>query len=160
MTHSFGIPTSRGRKVYLVAYRPNGAGRKATKRRYTIAEHGKLTPEKARGEAERLLFGVKLGADPAGAKAARKRENTMGELCDRYLGARRTAQQSEHGSRNTSHCRKPDGQPVQRRETVPEKKRERFYSDTDLQRIGAALAEMERENAIFPACALAVGSWH
>ena len=50
----FGLKiTPAGRKVYLVQYRLGG--RKGRTRRFTIGQHGELTPTAARNEAKRLL---------------------------------------------------------------------------------------------------------
>ena len=38
----------------------------------------------------------------------------------------------------------------------PERKRERFYSDSELQRIGKVLATLERDGGVFPGCIIAV----
>lgn len=74
-----------GRKVYLVEYRPDGGGRKAPKRRYTIGQHGSpWVPEKARKEAIRILGLAQSGQDPAKERSeARRRE---GETVSELLG--------------------------------------------------------------------------
>jgi integrase len=38
----------------------------------------------------------------------------------------------------------------------PERKRERYFSDSELQRIGEVLAALEREGAVFPGCIAAI----
>lgn len=88
----FGVrvrPT--GSKAYIVAYRA-GRGRAAPYRRQTIGATNKLAPEQAREEAERILAGATLGADPAAelaaAKAARAEERNapkVRDLLDRFL---------------------------------------------------------------------------
>lgn len=68
----FGVrvrPT--GAKTYIVAYRA-GRGRSAPYRRQTIGAANKLSPDQARQEAERILAGATLGADPAAEAAAAK----------------------------------------------------------------------------------------
>ncbi len=68
----FGVrvrPT--GAKSYVVAYRA-GRGRSAPYRRQTIGPTNKLAPDQARDEAERILAGATLGADPAAELAAVK----------------------------------------------------------------------------------------
>ncbi|EGF91077.1 phage integrase family protein [Asticcacaulis biprosthecium C19] len=74
-----------GVKVYKVVYRANGGGRGETPKEYTIGQHGVFTPEEARKEAERLLSSVRLGTDPQDAKAQKRKEMTVAELCDFYL---------------------------------------------------------------------------
>src|SRR5262249_26521223 len=59
---------SGGRKVYIFQYRMGGRG--TTTKRYTIGEHGALTPDEARKEAERLKGLVRGGKDPAHEKRA------------------------------------------------------------------------------------------
>src|SRR6202007_2479385 len=70
----FGVrvrPT--GAMSYVVVYR-GGSGRRAASargapyRRYTIGTIGKITPEKARLLAKRILGAVAHGRDPAGEK--------------------------------------------------------------------------------------------
>jgi len=82
--------TPAGKKVYLVQYRLGG--RKGRTRRVTIGEHGRvfkggdtLTPDKARGEAKRLLGEVAAGRDPADARDRAKAEGTLGEVFEQFL---------------------------------------------------------------------------
>ncbi len=79
----FGLKvTPKGRKVYLVQYQ---RGRGGKTQRVTIGPHGVLTADQARGEAERLLASVRLGADPAEDRRSRRKESTISELANRYL---------------------------------------------------------------------------
>ena len=81
----FGLRISpKGVKTYVVMYRAGG-GRRAIQKEYTVGRHGPLTPEQARGEAQRLLSAVHLGEDPQAARAEARRELTMAELCDLYM---------------------------------------------------------------------------
>jgi integrase len=59
---------SGGKKVYIFQYRMGG--RNTATKRYTIGEHGALTPDEARKEAERLKGLVRSGKDPAHEKRA------------------------------------------------------------------------------------------
>jgi len=79
-----------------LAVRPSGVmsfiaqydfgGRSGSTRRVTIGQYGKpWTAEQARKEAERILHDAKRGIDHAEAKAKKKAELTVGELCDEYL---------------------------------------------------------------------------
>ena len=61
-----------------------GSGRRAPKKRYTLASYGKLTPDHARREAKKLIAQAALGIDPTAEKAAQKRAMTMAELVDLY----------------------------------------------------------------------------
>lgn len=59
----FGLKvTPTGVKTYLFQYRLGGRAGKT--RRFTIGKHGKLTPDAARKEAERLAVLVSQGVDP------------------------------------------------------------------------------------------------
>jgi integrase len=52
---------------------------------HTIGRHGaSWTPDTARVEARRLLGEVAKGGDPAAQKQARRKAETVGELCDAY----------------------------------------------------------------------------
>lgn len=54
-------------------------------RRLTIGRHGApWTPDSARAEAKRLLGEVVKGADPAAEKQAKRKAETVSELCDAY----------------------------------------------------------------------------
>lgn len=79
-----------------IAVRPSGVmsfiaqydfgGRAGSTRRVTIGRFGQpWTVEQARKEAERILHDAKRGIDHAEAKAKRKAELTVAELCDEYL---------------------------------------------------------------------------
>lgn len=79
----FGLKvTPAGNRIYVFQYRFGGQVR-----RYTIGKHGSpWTPDKARGEAERLRGIVAHGKDPAVAKAAEKaKRTTITQLCDQYM---------------------------------------------------------------------------
>ena len=93
----FGLKvTPTGAKVYLVQYRIGG--RRSPTRRVTIGKHGSpwtesktgqvksLTPDTARTEAKRILGRVAAGHDPAEEKSHARRDLTVTELCDLYLG--------------------------------------------------------------------------
>src|SRR6476469_8652603 len=70
--------------VYALKYRTSG-GRQ---RWQTIGRHGApWTPDTARDEARRILAEVAQGNDPAHAKLAKRRGETVADLCDLYLEA-------------------------------------------------------------------------
>ena len=74
-----------GAKTYMVMYRA-GIGRGSPLRKITIGRHGSpWTPDTARAEAKRLLGQVAGGADPAAAKAERRRAETVADLAERFL---------------------------------------------------------------------------
>jgi aspartate/methionine/tyrosine aminotransferase len=54
-----------GKKVYVAQYRQAGRSR-----RFTIGEHGPLTPDEARNEAKKRLGDVARGLDPVGQQRA------------------------------------------------------------------------------------------
>ncbi len=66
---------------YILMYR-TAEGRQ---RRFTIGRHGSpWTPETARDEARRLLGSIVDGGDPAADKQAKRKAETVNELCDLY----------------------------------------------------------------------------
>jgi integrase len=75
-----------GKKVYVAQYRY-----KRDTRRFTIGQHGRLTPEQARDAAKSLLAGVDLGGDPQGdrvkSRIPKPRELTLGDAVELYLPA-------------------------------------------------------------------------
>ena len=79
----FGLKvTPAGNRIFVFQYRFGGEVK-----RYTIGKLGSpWTPDKARGEAERLRGMVADNKDPAAAKATEKAEKiTITALCDQYL---------------------------------------------------------------------------
>jgi integrase len=78
----FGARRQTGETVaYVLLYR-TAEGRM---RRYTIGRHGSpWTPDTARDEAVRLLGVTVTGADPAADKQAKRKAETVAELCDAY----------------------------------------------------------------------------
>ncbi len=78
----FGVRvTPQGRKTYLVRYRTTGG----VDRRLTLTTHGVMTTEEAREQARLALADAAMGGDPQGAKAERRAEMTMKELCALYM---------------------------------------------------------------------------
>jgi integrase len=81
----FGLRVeASGTKTFIVRYRANGGGRKAPRRFMTIGRMGVLAPEEARASARRVLGQVATGGDPAGARAAERREMTVADLLELY----------------------------------------------------------------------------
>jgi integrase len=77
----FGIAAHRsGKKTYAVQYRQDGRSRRAT-----IGEHGRLTPDKARSEAKKLLAAVESGSDPVAEREAARKARTFGEIAEEFL---------------------------------------------------------------------------
>jgi integrase len=80
----FGARRQKSEAVSYVLYYRTGEGRQ---RWYTIGRHGApWTAETAREEAKRLLGDVAHKADPAAEKRARRKAQTVSELCDLYFG--------------------------------------------------------------------------
>jgi len=73
-----------GTKTFIVKYRANGGGRRATQKVVTIGRLGVLTPELARRHAKKILGCVALGDDPAAELQARRRQMRMSELIALY----------------------------------------------------------------------------
>jgi integrase len=87
----FGLKVAKGgSKSYVVQYRA-GRGRGSPTKRITIGKHGSpWTPATARKEALRLLGMVAGGADPAGEKSAKRKEqkgprNTVRAVAEEWL---------------------------------------------------------------------------
>jgi len=59
-----------GHKSFILEYRPGGGGRGVATKRFTLGAYGKLTPEQARKDANKLLLRVKNGEDPQQEKTA------------------------------------------------------------------------------------------
>lgn len=78
----FGVRCQRAAKVYLLKKRVGGR-----QRWITIGRHGSpWTPETARREAQRFLGNIAGGADPAIAREADKRNPTVKQLVDAFMG--------------------------------------------------------------------------
>jgi len=70
-----------GIKTYLVVYR-NKEGRT---RSYALGQHGQITAEQARKEADKVLSEVKSGGDPAQMKSDLLKAATIKDLCELYI---------------------------------------------------------------------------
>ncbi len=82
----FGLRvTPSGEKTWVVVYRSGDGGRNAPKRRVTLGKVGTLTPDQARDAAQKLLSSVRLGADPATARADRRATLNVRELAEGFL---------------------------------------------------------------------------
>jgi integrase len=78
----FGARRQAGDAVAYVLKSRTAEGRQ---RWHTIGRHGApWTPDTARDEAKRLLGEVVKGADPAAEKQAKRKAETVTELCDAY----------------------------------------------------------------------------
>jgi integrase len=69
-----------GVKTFIVQYRVG-----TRTRRYAIGKYPALRPENARSEANALLGAIQRGADPSGDAKAKRKAETISELCDRYV---------------------------------------------------------------------------
>jgi integrase len=79
----FGLKvTPAGKRVYILQYR---LGRRKAPWRYTIGNHGDLTPDEARIEAERLRGLIAKRINPALDKTAHRQAMTIAELGDIFL---------------------------------------------------------------------------
>jgi len=80
----FGLRVTRGSMSYIAECRVNGINR-----RITIGPHGRLDPETAREEAQKLLSVMTRGRDPKEEEVKHKLSQiTLGELLDDYLASR------------------------------------------------------------------------
>ena len=82
----FGLKvTPTGKKTYVIQYRIPGLGRRGFAKRFSLGEHGPLTPEEARRSARRELGRVAQGSSPAAERAALKQMIRVSELSVSYL---------------------------------------------------------------------------
>jgi len=80
----FGLRVTRGSMSYIVECRVNGINR-----RLTIGRHGRLNPEAARAEAQKLLAVMTRGGDPREEEAKQKLQQvTLRHVLDDYLTSR------------------------------------------------------------------------
>lgn len=78
----FGARRQRSAAVAYVLFYRTAEGRQ---RWHTIGRHGApWTPDNARDEARRILGETVKGADPAAEKQAKRKAETVNELCDAY----------------------------------------------------------------------------
>lgn len=89
----FGVRASTsGEKTFFVRYRPYPGGRGVNPKNLRIGAYGPLTVEQARTLAKEALAKVAQGHDPHEQRKTRRKEQTVGELFDRYL--------TEHAARH------------------------------------------------------------
>ena len=82
----FGVRVAAGgTRSFIVEFRPGGGGRKVPTKRMTIGRVGVMTLAQARDRARRILAEVRVGIDPAAAKADRREAPTVAELSRLYL---------------------------------------------------------------------------
>jgi len=92
----FGLRVTRGSMSYIVECRVNGVNR-----RITIGPHGRLDPDTARQEAQKLLSAMTLGKDPKEEEAKQKLSQiTLGEVLADYLVSRPLRPNSIRGFRS------------------------------------------------------------
>lgn len=76
----FGVAVfASGKKAYVVQYRQHGRSR-----RVSIGEHGRLTPDEARGQAKKLLGLAETGADPVEERRAARAVRTFAEVAEDF----------------------------------------------------------------------------
>src|SRR5215211_3027225 len=74
-----------GFKSWLVEYRPVGSGRRDSPKRVTLGRVGILTPDQARRRAKDELARVRLGANPAAERKAKREAPTVAQMLERFL---------------------------------------------------------------------------
>ncbi|HKH33346.1 MAG TPA: Arm DNA-binding domain-containing protein, partial [Beijerinckiaceae bacterium] len=81
----FGLRiTPTGARAWIVEYRPHGGGRAVATKRMTLGNCSTLTADEARRRARDVLAAVRLGEDPAGAKARQRETPTFAEIAQRF----------------------------------------------------------------------------
>lgn len=73
-----------GLKTYVLEYRPDGGGRKVSKKRMKIGHASVLTPDEARTIARDLLADVRRGFDPLADRQTKRREMKLSEFIDQW----------------------------------------------------------------------------
>jgi hypothetical protein len=82
----FGLRiTPAGARAWIVEYRPNGGGRRVATKRMTLGTFTTLTPNEARRRARDVLAAVRIGEDPASARARQRELPTFADLAQRFL---------------------------------------------------------------------------
>lgn len=74
-----------GARSWLVRYRAGAGGRTGTLRQLVIGDPESMTPEAARAAAKEMLAKVRLGADPAAARAEERAADTVAEVAEQWL---------------------------------------------------------------------------
>lgn len=82
----FGLRIRAAAKTFVVMYRPAGAGRSATAKRYKVGSAATIKTAEARSIARSVLGRVAAGHDPAAERAEQKRRETsrVRDILDRY----------------------------------------------------------------------------
>lgn len=82
----FGLRVEpKGKKSFLIRYRPKGTGRTGPKRFLKLGDFGPMTADQARDEARRKLGDVAHGDDPAASRVAAREALTLAELIELFL---------------------------------------------------------------------------
>ncbi|MFT3687728.1 tyrosine-type recombinase/integrase [Paenirhodobacter sp.] len=74
-----------GARSWIVRYRAGAGGRSGTLRQVVIGDPETMTPEAARAAAKEMLAKVRLGADPAAARAEERAAETVEEIAGQWL---------------------------------------------------------------------------
>jgi hypothetical protein len=74
-----------GARSWIVEYRPGAGGRGVPKRRMVIGSPKTLTPEQARNRAAGILAEVRLGGDPAAARAEVRAAESVRDLMAAFM---------------------------------------------------------------------------
>lgn len=83
----FGVKVQpSGHKSYVVRFRPDGGGRKASMKEAQIGVHPVVTVQEARALARTMLAEVTKGGDPLADRQARRKAANVNELMEFYLG--------------------------------------------------------------------------
>jgi integrase len=98
-----------GVAAYIIEYRPDGGGRRITKKRMSIGRVGELTPEEARDLARERLGEVRHGRDPLADRQTKRREMTLADLIEQWAAenppGRRTGKPMEPRTRANTLAR-------------------------------------------------------
>ena len=144
----FGVRAyATGSKVYVIQTRSKG---KST--RVTIGRHGVITPEEARRRAALIISRIKSGQAAVAAAAPAPKGPTVAEMANRMVETF-----SAMFSMAETWGLLPQGaNPCPRVVRYKARRKERFLTETEFERLGRTLTEMEDEGELLPRAAAAL----
>jgi integrase len=74
------VAMASGRKIYVAQYR-----QQRKQRRFSLGEHGRLTPDEARSMAKKVLGAVEEGKDPIAERLAGQQVRSFKEIAEDYM---------------------------------------------------------------------------
>jgi len=82
----FGVKVMpSGTMTFIVNYRTDGGGRKASNKRMSIGRYGKIAPAQARKKAKEILGAAEGGTDPSGERQKLRNTITLKKAFENYM---------------------------------------------------------------------------